>query len=42
MDRLEIKLENPNSKFERNDGKWSNLFCNYCEKPGHVIEKCYR
>lgn len=23
-------------------GKKSNLFCNYCKKPGHTLDKCYR
>ena len=26
----------------RNEGKKSNLFCSYCKKPGHSIDKCYR
>ena len=25
--------------FEKNGGRKSGLFCNYCKKPGHVIEK---
>ena len=29
-------------RFEKNEGRKSGLFCNYCKKPGHVIEKCYR
>ncbi|XP_009803863.1 uncharacterized protein LOC107769543 [Nicotiana tabacum] len=24
------------------EGKKSNLFCNYCKKPGHTIDQCYR
>lgn len=42
MDRVDTRIESSNNRFERNEGKKSNLFCNYCKKPGHSIEKCYR
>lgn len=44
MDRLDSRSGVTN-RFERNEGKrlnMTNLFCNYCKKPGHTIEKCYR
>ena len=36
------RFDSSYGRFERNEGKKSSLFCNYCKKPGHVIEKCYR
>ena len=42
LDRTDNRIESSNNKFERNEGKRSVLFCNYCKKPGHSIEKCYR
>jgi len=41
FDKFETKPESI-SRFERIEGKKSGLFCNYCKKPGHIIEKCYR
>jgi len=45
MKRNDTRSETINNRFERNDGKrpsLANLFCNYCKKPGHSIEKRYR
>ncbi|XP_009762103.2 uncharacterized protein [Nicotiana sylvestris] len=37
------KYANGEGKFKANlEGKKSNLLCNYCKKPGHSIDKCYR
>lgn len=37
------KYANREGKFKANlEGKKSNLMCNYCKKPGHSIDKCYR
>ena len=30
------------SRSDKNEGRRSRLFCNYCKKAGHVIEKCYK
>ena len=29
-------------RFERNEGKKPGLFCSYCKRIGHVMDKCYR
>ena len=29
-------------RFDKNKGRRACLFCNYCKKAGHVIEKCYK
>ena len=29
-------------RFDRTEGRKAGLFCNYCKKAGHVIEKCYK
>jgi len=42
VDKVDTRVESSNSRFERNEGKKSILFCNYYKKPGHSIEKCYR
>ncbi|XP_070029640.1 uncharacterized protein [Nicotiana sylvestris] len=37
------KYANGEGKFKANlEGKKSNLMCNYCKKPSHSIDKCYR
>ncbi|XP_075074520.1 uncharacterized protein LOC142162108 [Nicotiana tabacum] len=37
------KYANGEGKFKANlEGKKSNLMCNYCKKPGHSVDKCYR
>lgn len=38
-ERFDDKTSSRSEKFE---GRRSSLFCNYCKKPGHSIEKCYR
>jgi len=41
-------LNKPEGKAEKNEGKVeqfsrrTSLFCDYCMKPGHSIDKCYR
>lgn len=42
MDRGETRVENSYNRFKRGEGKRANMFCNYCKKAGHSIEKCYR
>ena len=42
LDRLNTRTQSLNSKFNRNEEKKSALFCNYCKKPGHSIEKGYK
>ena len=42
MDRGETRIDYSHSKFKRIKGKRSNLFCNYCKKTGHSIEKCHK
>ena len=42
MDKGEVSFDNNHSRFERSDGKKSNLFYNYCKRSGQSIEKCYR
>lgn len=35
----------PTSQFVRRPGfdlKKTNLICNYCKKPGHIVDKCYK
>jgi len=29
-------------KMDRNEGNRASLFCNYCRKAGHLINKCYK
>ena len=39
------RQENANSRFDKTEPRragQSNLFCSYCKKPGHSVDKCYR
>ena len=42
MDKGDSRADHFHGGVARNEAKKSNLFCNYCKKPGHSIDKCYR
>ena len=48
VEKVEGRMDNNYSRFDRVETKraaqpiQSNIFCNYCKKPGHSIDKCYR
>lgn len=42
IDEVDARIEDSNLRLERNEGRRYNLFCNYCKRSGHTIDKCYR
>jgi len=42
MDKNKGRANGFHGRIKRNEGKKSSLFCNYCKKPGHSIDKCYK
>jgi len=41
-DKSKVRFDSSYGRFEKVEGRKSSMFCNYCKKPGHAIEKCYR
>lgn len=36
------KIEGTHGRFEKFETRKPNLFCNYCKKPRHSVDKCYK
>lgn len=36
------KIEGTHGRFERLETRKPNLFCNYCKKPRHSVDKCHK